>query len=70
MWLNLKGKLINLDNVQVIEHKYYNDINQTDLIFKGIENRSFQLENNAEAISIISHIEEGIEHGHNLVEIE
>ena len=68
MWLNLKGKLINLDNVQVIDYRYYNDIGETHLHFSDA--RSFKLENNAEAISIISRIEEGIEHGHNLVEIE
>lgn len=68
MWLNLKGKLINLDNVQVIEYQYHKDINQTDLNFKGIE-RSFQLGSVGEAINIISRIEEGIEHGHNLVDL-
>ena len=61
MWLNLKGKLINLDNVQVIEHRVSR---------LWIGDYTMDVEKSAESMSIIARIEEGIINGNELVEIE
>ena len=61
MWLNLKGKLINLDNVQIIEHRGSR---------LWIGDLGASVDNRAESDSIIARIEEGIINGSELVEIE